>query len=215
MLAIVGGKGGCGKTTTALGLAAALARQRQSVLVADADVEMPDLHLAAGVERDPGVEAVESGEDPMAIAQGHPTVSGLSVLPAGNDGGRGRRRNFSHLHRLSTVSSAVLLDTPAGAGPDAVAPLRAADGAVVVTTLDPACLRDAAKTAAMARQIGTSIVGVLVSRAESVPDTVTELLDCQILGAVPDAGRRGDPLADEGVRAAYGEVVSSLRPKYL
>ncbi|ESS06245.1 MAG: CobQ/CobB/MinD/ParA nucleotide binding domain protein, partial [uncultured archaeon A07HB70] len=40
MLAIAGGAGGAGKTTTALGLARALPGR---VVVADADVDMPDL----------------------------------------------------------------------------------------------------------------------------------------------------------------------------
>lgn len=215
MLAIAGGKGGCGKTTTTLGLAAAHARRRRSVLVADADAEMPDLHLAAGVDREPGLDDVGPGRAPADVAQRHPSVSGLSVLPAAADGGRRSGRNCSPLSRLRGTADAVLLDCPAGAGPDAVAPLRVADAAVVVTTLDPACLRDAAKTAAMARQIQTPVAGVVVSRTDAVPDAVAGLLDCPLLGAVPDVGRLGEPLADEGVRAAYADVVSALQPKCL
>lgn len=213
MLAIAGGKGGCGKTTSALGVAAAFARQRRSVLVADADAEMPDLHLVAGVEREPGLDAVAAGRNPNEVAQGHPTVSGLSILPATEGGGHSDSTGL--FDRLSGATDAILLDAPAGAGPDAVAPLRAADNVVVVTTLDPACLRDTAKTAAMARQLGTTVAGVVVSRAKAVPEAVTELLNCPSLGAIPHTGRSTDPLADERVRSAYDQVVSSLQPKYL
>jgi septum site-determining protein MinD len=54
MLVIAGGKGGCGKTTTALGLAAVLAERGAPAVVADADRDMPDLHALAGVRRPGG-----------------------------------------------------------------------------------------------------------------------------------------------------------------
>ncbi|MFC4549609.1 MULTISPECIES: MinD/ParA family ATP-binding protein [Halorussus] len=128
MLAVAGGKGGCGKTTTTLALAGALARQRRSVLAVDADPEMPDLHAMAGVERDPGLDAVgaESGTDPLAVAQSAKTAgvaSGVAVLPAVREAGVGHR--LATYARLAGRADVVLLDCPAGAGPDAAAPLRA------------------------------------------------------------------------------------------
>ncbi|MFC7080128.1 MinD/ParA family ATP-binding protein [Halorussus caseinilyticus] len=189
MLAVAGGKGGAGKTTTALGLAGALARQRRTVVAADADREMPDLHAMAGVARDPGLDAVAAGWPPRMVAgtADEPTP-GVGVLPAasgpavpaasgpatggGGDSARSAARTGRPPHATQTslarvrgCADAVLVDCPAGAGPDAVAPLRAADAAVVVTTADPACLRDASKTAAMARELDTPVAGAVVSRA--------------------------------------------------
>ncbi|WP_115863940.1 MinD/ParA family ATP-binding protein [Halorussus litoreus] len=232
MLAIAGGKGGCGKTTTALGLAGALVRQRKAALAADADREMPDLHALAGVARDPGLDAVAAGWPPeMVAATTEVSTPGVRVLPARSR--RAARRNYepkssTPLTHLREFDGAVLLDCPAGAGPDAVAPLRVADGAVVVTTTEPACLRDAAKTAAMARELGTPVAGAVVSggivssdgdpqQARDVSDGVTDLLDCEVLGAVPDVGdgASAEPLADDRVRAAHDRVLSTLQPKYL
>lgn len=56
MLAVAGGKGGSGKTTTALGLAGAFAQRRRRPLVVDCDLDAPNLHLRAGVPRDPGLD---------------------------------------------------------------------------------------------------------------------------------------------------------------
>lgn len=226
MLAVAGGKGGCGKTTTALGLGAALARQRKAALAVDTDREMPDLHAMAGVAREPGLDAVAEGWPPRLVAgRADPPTVGVEVLPAA-DGppsasppsrasptGSGR----AALARLRGCADAVLLDCPAGAGPDAAAPLRAADVAALVTTAEPACLRDAAKTAAMARELGTPVAGAVVSRVDSPPEGVSRLLDCPVLGAVPDAGSGAgtDPLADDRVRAAHDRVASALQPQCL
>ncbi|MDZ5813368.1 P-loop NTPase, partial [Halorubrum sp. AD140] len=48
MIAVAGGKGGSGKTTTTLGLARALSRRGAPVVAADADWDLPNLaRLAA------------------------------------------------------------------------------------------------------------------------------------------------------------------------
>jgi septum site-determining protein MinD len=254
MLAVAGGKGGCGKTTTTLGLAAALVRQRKSAVAADADREMPNLHAMAGVRREPGLDAVAEGWPARIVAgTADPPALGVEVVPAAsgppNASGRKSVENCA-LVRLRGSADAVLLDCPAGAGPDAAAPLRIADAAVIVTTAEPACLRDAAKTAAMARELGATVAGAVVSRVTEpsrtaevsretgVPEGIARLLDCPVLGVVPDAGAEGeggtrgggdrgtrgsgdsagactDPLADDRVRAAYDHLLSALQPKYL
>ncbi|WP_135827071.1 MinD/ParA family ATP-binding protein [Halorussus ruber] len=231
MLAVAGGKGGAGKTTTTLGLAGALARQRRTVLAADADREMPDLHAMAGVARSPGLDAVAAGWPARFVAERGGTSSGeVSILPAASGPANADRRQklttpeIASLNPAEEWADAVLLDCPAGAGPDAVAPLRAADAVVVVTTAEPACLRDSSKTAAMARELGTPVAGAVVSRAEDPPEGVSRLLECPLLGTVPDAGVESptsaapsgdEPLADERVRAAHDRLVSALQPKYL
>jgi len=211
MLAITGGKGGCGKTTTALGLAAALARRRRDVLVVDADRDMPNLHAMAGVERSPGLADLPD-ESVERVSHSVSATPGVSVVPAapGTDADDVR----AALARLRGSADSVLVDAPAGAGPAAVAPLRAADRALLVTTLAPASLEDTAKTAAMARELGTPVEGAVLSgarvsatrTAESIHDRVATLLDCPVLERVPtvDTSTGDDAvLADERVAASY------------
>ncbi|MFB6304391.1 MAG: MinD/ParA family protein [Haloferacaceae archaeon] len=203
MLAIAGGKGGTGKTTTALGLAGAL---DCPTLVADTDADMPNLHALAGVAREPTLADLD-GRPPTALAQPQPGVDGVSVLPAP------RPTDDADVHaalsRLSDASVPAVVDCPGGAGPDAAVPLRAADRAVVVATPCAPALHDAAKTAAMARALGTDVVGALLTRAATAPAGVADLLGCRVLGTVPDV----DPpvLERDVVRTAYARLASGGR----
>lgn len=204
MLAVAGGKGGVGKTTVAVGLARAFARAGRDPLVVDADRDMPDLARRAGVPDAPGVAAVADGT-PVPAAAHAADGTGVRVLPlaAGTDGDAVRRT----LARARTRDHPVLVDCPAGAGRDAARPLRAADRVLVVTTPTPSSLRDAAKTAAMARALDTGVAGAVVTRAGgpggnpgSDPPPVERLLGCPPVAAVPETDA---PIAGSRARNAY------------
>ncbi|WP_227373760.1 MinD/ParA family ATP-binding protein [Haladaptatus halobius] len=115
MLAIAGGKGGCGKATTTLGLAGTLGRTRRPVLAADADLDMPDLHLLADVEADPNLATVVGGGAVEDAAHSPPSFSGVDVVPAPQSLGEAVDLP-SALSRLVATADHVLVDCPAGAG---------------------------------------------------------------------------------------------------
>ena len=157
MLALAGGKGGCGKTTTACGLAGALVRAGSGPggcrpLVADADVDMPDLHDRVGADPGPGLDAIADGAPVGSVVQTGHDLPGVDVVASGDVDSA-----TPALQRLATLDRPVLVDCPAGAGPDAAGPLQVADRAVVVSTATRPSLEDAAKTAAMSRTLGTPI----------------------------------------------------------
>lgn len=222
MLAIAGGKGGTGKTTTTLGLARALA---EPVLAVDADWDLPDLHSLAGVERSwdesderPEHRAARAVPDPQtgreSGSDGYSDESSVTsrvvagtdpsvrVLPAPTDPPSHDRRAV--LERCRTADRPVLFDCPAGAGPTAVGPLRVADGVVLVVTPCAPAIRDAAKTAAMAEAVGTPVAGVVVSRASAVPPDLESVLDAPDAVRVPHA--ESPILRDERVRSAYDSL---------
>jgi septum site-determining protein MinD len=202
MLAIAGGKGGVGKTTTALGLAAALPDRP---LVVDADQDMPDLHALAGVTRD-GPEDAELPDRIQAVEDRR-----CHVLPVPDHEPPSPSRRLARVRAAWTDpddSPPILIDTPAGAGIDAAAPLEVADGVVVVSTACAPALRDAAKTASMARAVGTPVVGAVVTRTAVRPPSVDDLLGCPLLGAVPEVD--GRPLESRRVRERYEAAASAL-----
>lgn len=199
MLAIVGGKGGTGKTTTALGIAALLARRRRDPVVVDADVDMPNLHLRAGAGDD-GVSRLAAGDPLDAAADEAARYPGVDVL-----GARPGADLDGALRRLVT-DRPVIIDGAAGASERAVTPLRYADGAVVVTRATPASVTDTTKTVRMARAVGTPVVGTLVSRTSDVSDDIARKLPTDAIHHVP---RVDDPIADESARTVYSRIVDT------
>lgn len=178
MLAITGGKGGCGKTTATLGLARTLAKEGRDPLVIDADTDLPDAHLLADVDREPTATAVARGTEPTAVCQHSPRFPGVSVLPAGDP-----ESTVTALARAQSWHGPVLVDCPAGAGTDATAPLRESDHAILVTTATPQALSDTAKTAQMATRLDSPPAGTLV-RGTVTPDELP--YQCPHVERVPD-----------------------------
>jgi len=159
MLAVAGGKGGSGKTTTALGVGRALARLGHRPLVVDCDVDMPDLHHVAGVEDRGGVDRVAAGESVRSAAVTSTAFPGVSLLTAGD-----RESVPAALAALDAWGGPVILDTPPGAGPDATVPLRVATRTLLVATDRPQSLEDGQTTATSARGLDAEPVGVLLRR---------------------------------------------------
>ncbi|MBX0321439.1 AAA family ATPase [Halomicroarcula sp. F13] len=182
MLAIAGGKGGCGKTTTALGVARALAALGERPLLVDADLDMPDVHHRTGTDPGAALAAVADGDRPAAVAQRSPRVAGVDVLPCRDASPSTAASAFARLRRCDRP---VVLDCAAGAGPDAAAPLRAADRTVLVSTPTSQSLRDAAKTAAMARHLDAPPAVVVLPRSDGTTDP-SPLFDCQRVVHVPE-----------------------------
>jgi len=180
VLAVTGGKGGTGKTTTTLGLAAAYARQRRRPTAVDGDRDMPNLAITADA-------AGLTGIDVVANRDGRPIDDVLPTRPRGP----------------------VLVDCPAGAGPDAVDPLRRADSAILVTTHDRESIEDALKTAELARAVGTRIAGLAVTRHGTVPDGLPDTLDTDHAVAIPPVEH---PLTHPDATAAYDHLAAALQP---
>ena len=211
MIAVAGGKGGSGKTTTTVGLARALSRRGAPVVAADADWDLPNLaRLAAetGERVDPELtptirDAIGTG-GPIRPDRSAPTFLAAPERPREADA----RSALKSLGDAVPDDAPVVLDCPAGASPDAVAPLRVAERCLLVTPLRRAALRDAAKTAAVARRLDCRPVGVVVVHTRSAPDPVADLLGCPVLGRVPS--REPEPLSTPAVASAYDGVAGSL-----
>lgn len=170
MIAIAGGKGGCGKTTTALGVATALAGRGYEPLVVDGDCDMPDVHHRAGLDRAGGIDALAEGESLACAVEETAAVPGVRLLTGGR-----RDALDTALRRVRAWDGPVLVDCAAGTSEASLRPLRRADRALVVSTTQPQCLEDTAVTRDVVRRLPTALVGVVVRLTPQARDgTVPE-----------------------------------------
>jgi septum site-determining protein MinD len=202
MLAIAGGKGGCGKTTTALGLARALATDDRTPLVVDADCDMPNVHAVAEAPVAPTIEAVADGAAPTAVATRPDRFPSIRTLGAGDPGPTARG-----LAALSWPHGPTIVDCPAGADRTAATPLRVADRSVLVTLATRQSLTDTAKTAAMARALDADPLVAVCTRTDASPPCA-DVLDCEHVAAIPETADR--PLSTPEINRGYRRVSRSI-----
>ncbi len=199
MLAVSGGKGGTGKTTVALGLAAALADRRREPVVIDADVDMPNLHLRAGVEDD-GLEALADGATLEAAATQSDRFPGVAVV------GATPGADLDRALRNVVTDRPVILDGAAGISSLAVTPLSHADAAVLVGRDTPAAVTDTAKSVRACRALDVPIRSILLTRTDTVPDEVHRTLRAGPIEAIP---RVEEPVTADPARVAYERVLDA------
>lgn len=197
MLAVSGGKGGTGKTTTALGLASALADRRRKPIVIDADVDMPNLHLRADADDD-GLERLQAGESVADAATESDRYPGVFVV--------GARPGVDLDRALRTVHTdrPVILDGAAGVSERAITPLRYADETVLVARDTPAAITDTVKSIRASRALDVPIAGIVLNRAETVPPSVTETLATGPIEPVPTVAK---PVTDDAARVVYDAIL--------
>jgi chromosome partitioning protein len=139
--AIANQKGGVGKTTTAVNVAACIAAAGYETLVADVDPQ-GNATVGLGVERDgPGLYEVLGGDVPAGEAIRPTAVANLSILPSTPDlaganmelprlpGSESRLRDA--LAPVRDRYAFVLLDCPPSLGPLTINALVAADRVIV------------------------------------------------------------------------------------
>ena len=179
VLAVVNQKGGVGKTTTAINLAAALAALDKRVLLVDCD---PQGNATRGLglqATNPHLYHVLLGEVPMAAAIRPSALPNLSVLPANRDL-VGVEVEFVGLERwehvlaekVKTVTESydyLLLDCPPSLGHLTILALVAADGVLVPLQCEYFALEGVSELVSTVRKVtaglnpGLALAGILLT----------------------------------------------------
>lgn len=149
VICISSGKGGVGKTSFSVNLAAALAQQGQTVLLIDGDLGLANVDVLLGLNvRRTLRQTVEEGVDPTALLV--EIMPGFQVLPASS--GVPEMANLSFQEQVLLTATLepllarfdfVLVDTAAGLGESVLWFNDWARDNVVIVSPDPTSLTDA------------------------------------------------------------------------
>ncbi|WP_266079309.1 cell division ATPase MinD [Haladaptatus caseinilyticus] len=191
--AVASGKGGVGKTTTAINLGAMLAAAEHEVIVVDTDLGMANVE--GYLDFDPAgstLHEVLAGEAAVEEAI-YDAPGNIDVLPSSTDIHAFAQSQTAKLQQvvaqLRETYEYVLLDTGAGISYDTILPLSLADRVLLVTTPDVAAVRDTAKTAELTARVDGTVRGaVLTQRSNDIlnANDVEGTLDTDVLTVVPD-----------------------------
>lgn len=165
VVAVGSGKGGVGKTTVAVNLAVALARQGLRVGLMDTDVYGPNVPRMLGVDRLP---PAQKGKIVPAQAHGVQLVSvGFLVEPDSPVIWRGPITDKLIRQFLTDVTwgelDILIVDLPPGTGDVVISLIQRAqpDGTVVVATPQEVALDDARKAVGLFGQFETPVLGLV------------------------------------------------------
>lgn len=197
--AFISGKGGTGKTTLCAAVAGSLAKLGKRVLCIDLDVGLRNLDISLGMRDEATVSFLDVMQQCCALADApqHPLLPELRLLTA-PIASRNESIDEAGFFALLTGARAqfdwVFLDAPAGIGDFFRMAVRRATHSIVVTQADPACLRDAQRAGALAREYGPQWARVVVnrvnpriySRLRTNVDDVMDTVGLPLLGLVPE-----------------------------
>lgn len=164
---------GDGKTTTATNLAITIALSGRKVLLIDADMRRPNLHSLVGMEREPGLARILTGERDVDVIVEDTIIQGLHVLPAGVPDvpptellDTKRMRQF--LDGAAERYDVVIVDTPpvlAATDPIVLAPY--CDVILVVASADKTDFRGLSQVKSTLGAVGVPIGGVIFNRYDA------------------------------------------------
>ncbi|MFM1901067.1 sodium:proton antiporter [Synechococcus sp. BS56D] len=178
VIAVSSGKGGVGKSTVAVNLACALARQGLKVGLLDADIYGPNAPTMLGVaDQTPQVEGSGSEQRMTPIE-----TCGLAMVSMGllidEDQPviwRGPMLNGIIRQFLYQVNwgerDVLVVDLPPGTGDAQLSLAQAVPmaGVLIVTTPQQVALQDARRGLAMFRQMSIPVLGVIENMSEFIP----------------------------------------------
>jgi len=195
IIVITSGKGGVGKTTTAINLGAAINHFGGDVLIIDGNLSTPNIGVCLNSPEVPvslnhvlsnkaePYEAVYEHESGMKIMLSSLSIKELKKIKPD------RIKDFKK--DFKKISDYIIVDSSAGLGNEATSAIDLADELIIVTNPEIPAITDALKTIKLAKQMNKDVRGVIVTRVrkddiEMTPENVKDMLEVPILGMIPE-----------------------------
>ena len=193
IIGIFSGKGGVGKTTTVINLAAALMSFGKSVIAVDADVKMSCLGLQLGMYYFPVTlndVLMKKGNIYEAL---YIHSTGLRIIPAALS-----TENVS-LCKLKNIlndpfldENLVIIDSPPGIEKNALFVLKSCPEVLLVTTPEIPAITDAMKIISLCKECKTKPLGIIVNmynkreREQVSIEEIENTCGLQVIGIIPE-----------------------------
>ena len=200
--AITSGKGGTGKTTTAINLGVSLAGLGKRALVIDADMGMANVGLLLGMDVTAGTfyDYISGTADVEDIIYEGP--GGLKIIPGSisleNLGEFDTDTIRRLIEELSSKFDYILLDTAPGIGKETACILEAVNNSFLIVNPEISSIIDSIKIKIFIDMKGNRIKGVLLNRVtdsdEMSKEKVEEILELPVTDKIPE-----DPLIKKSV----------------
>jgi len=168
-IVIMSGKGGVGKTTVAVNLAAGLAKSGKKVGILDVDIHGPNVPKMLGIEKTGLMESDNSKIMPIAV-ENDLRVMSMAFLLSSPDSPviwRGPMKMQVINQFLGDVEwgqlDYLIVDLPPGTGDESLSIAQMIPGAeaVIVTTPQDVALLDSRKAVTFARQLKMPVLGIV------------------------------------------------------
>jgi len=192
-IVIASAKGGAGKTTTAINLAALFGAMGKNITLIDADLTAPNISAYLGLPDVPvTLHDVLRGKNRTSEAiYLHP--SGFKIMPAGASMlNEDFKKPFSSV-ALDIVGKTELaiIDSSATLGRETLDALRSADETIVVANPEMPSVLDAKRTIEAAEDSGSIIPGIVVNRARNGKNEISiseikSMLQKPVIGIIPE-----------------------------
>lgn len=239
-LAISSGKGGVGKSTTSVNLAAALKLSGARVGVLDADIYGPNVPQMLGLGQ-ADVEAIDTPQGQKFLPL---EAHGIKVMSVGllAEPGHPLAWRGPVLHKILTQFIAevewgeldyLLIDLPPGTGDAQITIVQESPicGVIIVTTPQQVAISDVRRSINMFRQVGVPVLGIIENMSYLVCQhcgertsifgsgggtQVAQELQVPLLGQVPidpricDRGDAGQPIAVVEPDSLVAEVFAQI-----
>ena len=192
---ITSGKGGTGKTSTAVNLGAVLNKFKEEVIIVDTNLTTPNVGLHFGTPIVPvSLNHVLQGKSNISEAI-YEHESGTKIVPSSISLKDMDKIKFKDLKntakKLRKFSNHIILDSASGLGEEAKEAIKAADEIIIVINPNILSVTDALKTIKLSEQYNKRIRGIIINRfknhkTEMSLKSIKEMLEVPILGVVPE-----------------------------
>ncbi len=198
-IAVASGKGGVGKSTVAVNLAVALAKEGAIVGLIDADIYGPSIPLMLGLKEQPSIVKTEKGMHLVPLQAFNIKVISIGLLV--DDQApiiwRGPMASGAIKQFMSDVEwgklDYLVFDLPPGTGDIQLTLVQTIPltGAIIVTTPQEVSLVDARKALKMFERVNVPVLGVIENMSYFI---------------APDTGNRYDIFGTGGGKKVSGEL---------